>query len=251
MRLLAHYIRFETIGLARQPQYWVPSLAFPTLFFSFFGITVANAALPQLPPDIGSELFLASFVCFGLLTIMLFQFGVGIAEERRQPWEVTLRVLPAGAAPRFLGRVGTALVFSVGVLVPLITLAALTTTLRLDALEWVRFLGSALLGAVPFGLAGITLGFATTPKAALPIANLAFLLLSFLGGLFVPVDMLPDFVSGIAPYLPTRHYLDLVLGNVTGTDEWVTPALYMLGWTAFFAATSWFVYRRDEGVRYG
>lgn len=253
MRLAWAHARAGTLELARQPQFWVPSLAFPAMFFVLFGISAADQVVRFLPEGFGSEVILAQFLCFGVLSIMFFQFGVGIAEERRLPWEVTLRVLPVGGSVRFLARVLVALLFSVGALVPVITIALLTTELRLRPDEWVIYLGAVLLGAVPFGLMGITLGYATTPRAALPIANIGFLLLSFLGGLFVPLDELPRLVESIAPYLPSRHYLDLVLGVIGGREDgggWRQPALLLAGWAVLFLAAAVLVYRRDQGIRY-
>jgi len=253
MRLAVAHTRAGITELVRQPQFWVPSLAFPTMFFVLFGVSAADRVVEFLPPGLGSEVILAQFLCFGVLSIMFFQFGVGIAEERRLPWEVTLRVLPMGGSTRFAARVMVALAFSVAALVPVVAVAALTTELRLGAGEWVVYLGAVLAGSVPFGLAGITLGYAATPKAALPIANIAFLLLSFLGGLFVPLEGLPDFVATIAPYLPSRHYLDFVLGVIGGREDgggWRQPAFFLAGWAALFLAAAVGVYRRDEGIRY-
>lgn len=253
MRLALAHARAGTLELTRQPQFWVPSLAFPALFFVLFGISAAEEVLEFLPDDLGSEVVLAQFLCFGVLSIMFFQFGVGIAEDRRLPWEVTLRVLPVGGAVRFLARVLVALAFSAAALVPVVAIAALTTELRLGLGSWVVYLGAVLLGAVPFGLMGITLGYAATPKAALPIANIGFLLLSFLGGLFVPLEVLPAFVAGVAPFLPSRHYLDLVQGVIGGREDgggWQQPAIFLAGWATLFLATAVLVYRRDQGTRF-
>jgi len=253
VKLALAHARAGTIELFRQPQFWVPSLAFPAIFFVLFGVSAADRVVPFLPPGLGGEVIVAQFLCFGVLSIMFFQFGVGIAEERRLPWETTLRVLPVTGAVRFSARVLVALVFSIGSLVPVLILAAATTPLRLGPGSWLVYLGAVLLGAIPFGLMGITLGYAASPKAALPIANIAFLLLSFLGGLFVPVDDLPTFVGQAAPYLPSRHYLDLVLGVIDGREDrgsWERPALLLAGWAAAFLAAAVWVYRRDQGIRY-
>lgn len=253
MTLALAHARAGMAELARQPQFWVPSLAFPALFFVLFGISAADRVVPLLPAGLGGEVVLAQFLCFGVLGIMFFQFGVGIAEERRLPWEVTLRVLPVSASVRFAGRVLVAMAFCVAALVPVLVVAGLTTAIRLGPGASVGYLGAVLLGAVPFGLMGITLGYAASPKAALPIANIGFLLLSFLGGLFVPLEQLPGFVAEVAPYLPSRHYLDLVLGTIGGREDgggWQQPALLLAGWTAAFLATAVWVYRRDEAIRY-
>ncbi|MGH8930120.1 MAG: ABC transporter permease [Egibacteraceae bacterium] len=253
MRLAFQHTRYGLIELSRFPQFWVPTLASPVIFFVLFGMGAARDMVPRLSPGLGSEVVLASFLCFGVLGLVFFQFGVGISEERHLPWETTMRALPVGGAVRFAGRVLVALVVALVSIVIVVAVAAITTELRLGPLEWVVYLAAVLLGSVPFGLMGTTLGYAASPKAALPIANIGFLLLSFLGGLFIPLEGLPSFVQGLAPFLPTRHYLDLVLGVIGGRQDgggWTTPALLLLGWSALFLAAAAAVYRRDDGLRY-
>ncbi|MGI8576229.1 MAG: ABC transporter permease [Egibacteraceae bacterium] len=251
MTLALAHARSNTVELLRQPGYWLPSVAFPSLFFVFFGISAANQ-IPASAP-VGAEVVLTQFLLFGVLGIMFFQFGVGIAEERQLPWDRTLRVLPASATPRFVGRVLSALLFSVFAMVPVVIIALLTTNVKLDLAGWVPWFGAVFAGAIPFGLMGITLGFATTTKAALPIANIGFLLMSFFGDLFIPVEMLPSFVQKLTPWMPTFHWKVFVL-DVIGAgdrgDSWQRAGLFLIGWTAFFLATALFVYRRDEGARY-
>jgi ABC-2 type transport system permease protein len=254
MLALAH-AKANTRELLRQPGYWAPSVAFPALFFVFFGIRAADEVARFLPPQLGlgSEVVLTPFLLFGVLSIMFFHFGVGIAEERRMPWERTLQVLPVSGMQRFAGRVLTALVFSVASLVPVMAIAMTTTQLGLDASEWPVWLGAIALGGVPFGLMGIALGYLTSPKAALPIANIGFLLLSFLGGLFVPLEDLPSWVRATAPFMPTRHWLDFALGVIGGREDgggWQVPGLYLLVWALVFGVVAVVAYRRDEGVRY-
>jgi len=40
-------------------------------------------------------------VTFVVMTSNLFQYGIGVAEDRAQPWDPYARTLPVGAAPRF------------------------------------------------------------------------------------------------------------------------------------------------------
>ena len=258
-RLALRHARANTVELFRQPGYWLPSVLLPALFFLFFGITGARAVGEDpraQAAGLGSEVVVTPFLLFGLIGVVFFQFGVGIAEERRQPWETTLRVLPLPASARFAGRVLTALVFCTAAIACVGVLALATTQVRLTAADWAPWLASVLAGAVPFGLMGLTLGYAATPKAALPIANIGFLLLSFGGGLFVPPEALPSFVAAVTPYLPTNHYLRFALGSIDGNEAsglpagWLVPGLYLLGWTVLFALAAALAYRRDEGVRY-
>jgi ABC-2 type transport system permease protein len=252
MRLALTHAKANTVELMRQPQFWVPSIGFPLLFFALFGLNASEQVAANVPEgaDTGGEVVLAQFMLFGVLSVMFFQFGAGIAEERQLPWERTLRVLPLSASTRFLGRVGAAMVFSVASAVPVLIFAAVATTLRLDPIEWLPYLAAVFVGAIPFGLMGITVGYTTTPKAAIPIANIGFLLLSFVGGLFVPIEILPELLQEVNPFMPTDHWLDFTLGVVdrrpdSDAGSWILPAVYLAGWTAVSLAAAAFAYRRD------
>ncbi|MQA83169.1 MAG: ABC transporter permease [Streptosporangiales bacterium] len=252
MSLLVVHLRTNVVETLRQPIAWIFSVSFPFVLFLFFGMTNARQVTEQTRGAVGGEAILTPFLLFGVLSVVLFQFGVGLAEERRLPWERTLRVLPAPEVVRFAGRVGTALFFSVLAMVPVSILAVATTDVRLDAAAWALLVLATLAGAIPFGLAGIGLGYATSPKAALPIANIGYLVLSFMGGLFVPLDFMPNFVQEIGTYLPTRHYHQFVGGLVSGYPQggWQLPGLYLVGWTLLFGALAAWAYRHNEGVRY-
>lgn len=252
MRLLALHIRANVVEAFRQPVYWIFSVSFPFVFFLFFGISSGRQIAEESRGAVGGEVTLVQFVLFGVLSVVVFQFGVAVAEERRRPWERTLRVLPAPEMARFGGRIGTAFVFSLLAMVPVSILAVATTEVKLGPADWLLLAAATLAGAIPFGLAGIALGYATSPKAALPIANIGYLLLSFMGGLFIPLQFMPGFVQVIGVYVPTRHYHQFVGGLVTGYPQggWQLPGLYLVGWTIFFGLLAAWAYRRDEGARY-
>lgn len=252
MSLLVVHVRMNVLEALRQPVYWIFSVSFPFVFFLFFGISNGRRAYEESGGAVGGEFILVQFLLFGVLSVVLFQFGVGVAEERRQPWERTLRTLSAHEVVRFGGRVGTALFFSLVAMLPVSLLAVATTEVQLAAGGWALLVLTTLAGAIPFAMAGFALGYATAPKAALPIANIGYLLLSFMGGLFIPLQLMPGFVEEIGAYLPTRHYHQFVGGLVTGYPEgnWQLAGLYLAGWTVLFGLLAAWAYRRDEGVRY-
>jgi ABC-type sulfate/molybdate transport systems ATPase subunit len=52
-----------------------------------------------------------AFVVFAIVGVTLYQFGVGIAQQRGRPWERYLRALPVSTAVRFIARIVTAVLF--------------------------------------------------------------------------------------------------------------------------------------------
>lgn len=241
-KLACAYARADTFQLARQPSYAVPTIVFPALFFLFF-------VAPHGSRGDANEL-LALYAGFAVVGVAFFQFGVGIAAERGSPWELYLRTLPASVGARFAARLVTALGFATAAIAVLVAAAVATTPIALAPVRWLALAGALLAGSIPFGLLGIALGYWATPRGALPLANVLYLVLSFGGGLWTGPERLPHGVARISAALPTRALAD-VLGAAVGAARWRAPPLLVLvGYGAVAAALAARGYRRDEGRRY-
>ncbi|MBV9233599.1 MAG: ABC transporter permease [Candidatus Eremiobacteraeota bacterium] len=241
--LLRAHTRVGFLDLVRWPGYVVPTLLFPAMFYVLFDLPFARRHA-----GIANVTTLA-FIAFAVVGVALYQFGVGIAQERGRPWERFLRTLPAPTAVRFGARIATAMIFGVLTACLVAVVARMLTPIDLGWSQWTLVAVYTLCGGVPFVLMGITLGYWTSPRAAVPLATASNLLLAYGGGLWMPPDDLPDFVAKISPYLPTRQFGDL-LWSVTGYAH-AGPAIAGLAvYTAIFALAATLGYRRDEQRRY-
>jgi ABC-2 type transport system permease protein len=242
MRLVLVHARAMTLELLRYPSFSVPTLAFPALFFLLF---VAPRS------DRNASLLLASFAGFAILAVAFFQFGVGIAAERETPWERFVRVLPLPVGVRLAARLlsGTAFGLASAVLVALTAVA--TTDAHLAPSRWAALVFALAVGAVPFALLGIALGYWASPRGALPLANVLYLLLAFVGGLWTTPQRLPGKVASLSPLVPTRQFGDVLWGAARGRLWQPRDWLLLLAWAALFGALAAWGYTRDEGRRYG
>ena len=219
----------------------MPTLAFPTMFFGFF-------AVPR--PGRDDDLLMASFAAFAVLGVAFFQFGVGIAGERASPWQVYLRTLPVGPAVRFAARILAATVFALASAALVVAAALLATSASLPARRWLELAAVLALGSVPFALLGIAIAYWSTPRGALPLANVLYLGLAYLGGLWTGAQRLPGPVEDVSRALPTRAWENL-LGAATGAAPWrARDPLVLAGYAVALAALAAWGYRRDEGTRY-
>jgi len=241
-QVLAHF-KADLLVLLRIPAFSVPTIGFPVLFFLFFG--VPNARDPET-----ANLLMASFATFAVLGVSVFKFGVSIAVDRHNPWETYLRSLPATPATRFTARVLGAGVFSTAAAGGVILTAVLTTSAGLDAGRWLTLAAALLLGAVPFALLGITIGYSTSPRGALPVANVIYFALSYLGGLWTPPQHLPGVIAQLSPMLPTRQWGELVWSSVLGLPWSWTALAALLAYSLAFGLLAAAGYRRDEKQHY-
>jgi ABC-2 type transport system permease protein len=237
--------RIQLDELAHIPAFTVPSLGLPLITYLIFGLPDVHG-----DPRTAAGVFVG-FGAFALLGIVMFQFGVGIAADRMSAWERFVRTLPSSAAERFVARLLVALVFGALALIPVTCCAVLITPLRLDVLTWVRVLVALLAGAVPLGLLGIMLGYLLNERGALPITNLLYLPLSYLGGLFTArPDDLPTLARRVAPWLPTRQWGEILIDFGLGGQVPAHAVLALAGYGALFGALAVFGYRRDEQRQY-
>jgi ABC-2 type transport system permease protein len=238
VRLVLVHARAQFLEILRYPAASVPTVAFPVLFFMLFGVPNASRH---------ANVLLAGFAGFAVLGVAFFQFGVGIAIDRTSAWERFLRTLPVTPSTRFAARLLVALVYAAAAVLAVVAAAVVTTDVHFAAGAWGAFLAVLFLGAVPFVLLGIGIGYWARPKAALPIANVLYLLLAYLGGLWTAPGDLPTVVSEVSPYLPTRTWGDLLDAAALGLPLGTGPMLVLVAWTAGLGAIAWLGYRRDEG----
>jgi ABC-2 type transport system permease protein len=237
---LAHY-RAQMREYGRHPSFTVPSLALPALFFLFFVFPRVDAA------DVHA--FVVAYAAFALLGIVFFQFGVGIAVERAQPWERYLRTLPARPAARFAARLLTALTFGAAATATVVVTAVAATHSAPAAGRWPGIGLALVAGALPHALLGIALGYLASPRGALPLANLLYLLLSYLGGLWTTAEHLPRALERASLVLPTRQWAELLWAAENGRTA-VEPLAAVAAYTLLFGAIAVWAYRRDEGERF-
>lgn len=244
MKIVLAHVKVTGLGLVRVPGYWVPTVLLPGLLFSMFGLAAARTS-----PE-AAAVIMASFSAFAVIGVSFYQFGVGIAQDRVNPWDSYVRSLPAGPGPRIVAQLLVALGFGAAAacVVALITLVGAELALTPD--RWFRFILSLLGGAVPFTMMGIFIGYVAPPRAAVPIANLLHLPLTFAGGLWMRPRDLPEIIQVISPYVPTRHLGEIVWASVLGLDTPFKSWLWLIGYTLVFAILALWARARDEGARF-
>ncbi len=243
LTLARAHSRIALLDLFRSPSYVVPTVVFPAMFFALFDVPFARTHAA-----IANEATLA-FVVWAIVGVAVYQFGVGIAQERGRPWERYQRTLPVSTAVRFAARIVSAIVFGALAAACVALVARFSTPIDLTAWQWLQASLYALAGSVPFVLFGLTIGYWAPARGAVPIATACNLLLAYAGGLWMPPETLPAVVAKISPLLPTRQFADL-LWSVPGGGFPVHAIAGLAIYTLAFATLATAGYRRDERTRY-
>jgi len=117
---------------------------------------------------------------------------------------------------------------------------------------WPLLFIALVAGALPFCALGLMIGYFAGPNSAPAIVNIVYLPMSFLSGLWIPIEFMPKFLQKIAPVLPPFHLSQLaliIIGAAKGSA--IVHILALVAFTLLFLVLATIAYRRDEGKVYG
>ncbi|MFV0251884.1 MAG: ABC transporter permease [Beutenbergiaceae bacterium] len=246
MRLVALHTKFNILETVRVPIAVIGNLVFPTLAMFFFVVPQEEVTADPT----WSLVAVAGLAMFTVMSTFLFSFGVGVAEDRALPFDPFLRTLPAGAAPRMVSRVVTACLFALLGLVPLGVTAAVFTSADPGLLRLGLGVAVLMAAGLPFLMLGLFIGYRLSSKAAIAVVQVVLFPLAFAGGLFMPAELFPEWLSNLSEYLPSRAARDLVIGAFADTEVYSTAIPVLVAWGLIFLMLAVWAYRRDEGRRF-
>jgi ABC-2 type transport system permease protein len=212
-RLWAAYfgeIGFEFLKALRTPQFAVPTLFFPIMFYVLFALALGSVR----GNTAGSLYAFANYGVFGLMGPGLFGFGVALAIERELGLLTLKQALPAPPGSYLLARGIMAMLFVGMITLMLMALAVFGAHLPLTVSQAVHIFFINVIGTLPFCAIGMFVGALVSGQAAVAICNLIFLPMSFLSGLWFPIQVLPKFLVDIAPVWPAYHLSQLAMRAV-------------------------------------
>lgn len=222
--------RAQFLSVWRRPAFSIPTLAFPVLFYVFFGIVMASGGAPGGAPGgvsaAAPTYLLATYGVFAVLAPSLFGFGVGVAVERDSGALALKQTTPMPAGAYFFARVATALLFGVLLVTVLFLLGAYAGGVALPRGQWFLLAGAILAGVLPFSALGLLIGSWARGQAAVAIVNVVFLPMALLSGLWFPITMFPGFLQSAANLFPAYHLSQLAL-KVVALDAGQPPAFHL------------------------
>jgi ABC-2 type transport system permease protein len=211
-RVLGAYLteaRSECLRYLRNPGFILPILVFPMMFYLLFGIAMAKSEGADV-----ARYLLVSYGVFGVMSPGLFGFGVSLALERDGGLLTYKRALPMPPGAYLLGKMLMAMLMATGVVLLLLALGTGLAHVSLTARQAGLLLLMGALGVLPFCALGMLLGTIVKGQGAPGVLNLVYLPMSFLSGLWVPMNELPRALQQIAPVWPSYHLHELGLATL-------------------------------------
>jgi ABC-2 type transport system permease protein len=201
---------YDLLSITRTPAFVLPTLAFPLMFYLFFGVFFRAGG--------GADYLLVTYSCFGIMGPAMFNFAAGIASDRAHGWLTLKQLSPMPFSAYLLGKLSTSLLFSAVILLLLFSAAASLGNVVLSGMQWWLLALTMLAGTLPFALLGLLLGLSLSDKAAPGVVNLLYLPMAFLSGLWLPLFLFPGWLQQLAWLWPSFHLSQLGL-KVIAQDQ--------------------------------
>lgn len=209
--------RCEFLRMLREPAFCIPVIVFPAMFYLLFGVLLNRGSAGA------AQYLLATYGVFGVVGAAMFGFGVTVATDRERGYLRLRRALPTPAGAPMLAKMAMAMLFAAIISLLLATLAATLAGVRLAPAQWIGLFAVNVAGVLPFAAIGLYAGACLGANSAPVVLNALYLPISFLSGLWLPLSMLPDWLSGLAPVWPAYHLAQLalkVVGHDAGEPVW-------------------------------
>ncbi|MEO9133246.1 MAG: ABC transporter permease [Sphingomonas sp.] len=240
--------KYELIKLVREPMYPSSVIGFPIIFFLLFGLSNGHVMLHGQP---FTRYLVASYSCFGSIGASLLAIGGNIAYERGHGWLELKRAFPMPPAAFLVSKLASSLVFCVAVTVILLIVAAAVAHVAVTPAQALSLIGANLAGGLVFASLGVLLGLWLAPATAPGMLYMIYLPLSLCGGLWMPIDLLPNWLQAIAPLLPSYYCAQLAYAALDYPTAVPMPQLWLmlLLYAGVCAAVAGYLFRRQEARR--
>jgi ABC-2 type transport system permease protein len=204
MSMLVKQSMLETKLWLRRRETVFFSLLLPVMFLAFFGALYGSQKLHGISYI---SYLVPGYAVFATMAVALGTVCTNLATERQTH---ILKRLGGTPLPRWMMIVAKVLAGSMligAVVVVLVLVGTLVYGAHLRG-NWLAAILVLLIGVASFAVMGIVLGGTVKAESSVAVANLAYLALSFLGGVFVPLSQFPKSLQNVATLLPSERLAD-------------------------------------------
>jgi ABC-2 type transport system permease protein len=240
-------LRLEVRRMLADVRFLVLMLAMPVAMYLLFTNIFGNTA-----PVSGMSEYVRAMIAmaaFGAIGAALMATAPSIAQERANGWLRQLKTMPIRPRAVIAAKVLSAMAWGLPAIVLVFATAMLDHGVRLPAWQWVAIGGLLWIGTAPFAALGTFIGYLTGGESAFGVMMGIYFTLAALGGLWMPVDILPSALKHIAVVLPSNRFAELGWRVAAGHAPSVVGVAVLGAWLVGFAGLAALAYRKANALR--
>lgn len=232
---MASYLRLEILRTLRDPKYIILAVLSPIGFYLLFATLFGGQPTGAGTMTVQAAL-MVSMGLYGAMWAVMAATGPRIAQDRTVGWARQMRLLPMRAADILAARLIAAVILAGPAIVLVMLTAVIAKGVTLDAAwRWAAVLALLWLGSIPVALLGIAIGYGVGPEIAFGVLYALYLALSALGGLWMPISIMPSGMQTIGKLLPSYRAASLGWNIIAGKPFDVSDALILAAWAIAFS----------------
>jgi ABC-2 type transport system permease protein len=239
-------LKLEIRRLTRNRRTVIIAIVVPVVFFLVFGLNQVYDRLPAGPGSHGNEsaAVMISLALYGAVLSTTF-CGAMVSIERAQGWSRQLRLTPLSPVAYIAMKIMTALVLGFCSVGAVFIAGLVSHKPSMSVGLWIASGFSVWIGSLLFAAFGLFLGYLLPAENVMQLIGLILALLSFAGGLFIPVSQYAQVVQDIAKWTPLYGLNQLVHTPLLGNGVDWTWVVNVLAWLIIFAGGAAWRMRRD------
>jgi ABC-2 type transport system permease protein len=235
------FLRLEIRRMLRNRRTMIFILVMPAVFFLLFGLPQRGQTLDNGAPVTGY--IMISLAVYGAMVATTSGGGM-VAVERALGWSRQLRLTPLRPAAYVATKVLTAMVLGlVAVVVEFVVGAVCGVELPVHV--WLLAGLAAWLGSLVFAAFGLFVGYLAPAENVMQFLGPILAVLAMFGGLFVPLEVLPQAMQEIAKFTPVYGVGEIARSPLTGSGFTIGAVANVLAWTVIFGFGAARLFRRD------
>lgn len=231
------YLRLEAVRALRDPKYVILAVVAPIGFYLLFTNLFGHYSTNGMSNNVA---IMVAMAVYGAMWAVLSATGPRIAQERSIGWLRQLRLLPVRSNAVLTARLLAAVVLAGPAIALVFVTAVVVHGVSFDAWQWVVMLALLWLGVVPVAALGMAIGYATGADAAFGVIYGLYTVLAALGGLWMPLSMLPQGLQTVGKLLPSYRAADLGWRIAGGRTLDFSSVLILLAWMVIFTLLALF-----------
>jgi ABC-2 type transport system permease protein len=236
-------LKLEVRRLTRNRRTVIISIVSPVVFFLLFGLNKSYDSESYGHGNVAAFVMI-SLALYGAVLATTFG-GAMVSIERAQGWSRQLRLTPLSPVAYIVIKILTALVLGLCSVTAVYIAGILTHKPSMPVGLWIATGFSVWIGSLLFAAFGLFLGYLLPAENVLQLIGLILALLSFAGGLFIPISQFAHGVQDIAKWTPLYGLNQLVHTPLLGNGVDWTWVVNVLAWLIIFAGGAIWRMRRD------
>ncbi|MFC6083323.1 ABC transporter permease [Sphaerisporangium aureirubrum] len=240
---MLNYVKLEVTRMLRNKRYVIFVVAFPVGFYLLYS-NLWGDQVDEATGVRGSVTLMVSMAAYGALAAAIMSTAVPWSQERHSGWLRQLQITPLPGWAIIVTKLIASLLLVLPALLLVVLAAVLTRHVGLGAGQWAALIAAMWAGTVPFAALGLIIGSLVPPDTAQPLAIIGMFGLALLGGLWFPVDLLPETMRAVAHALPSYDYASIGWEIVAGHAPPGASVAGILGWGVALGVLAVLAYRR-------